>query len=104
MSELREGYPGFGGRTVRAAVIAAVTGALLAVGLCPYAVLNVACRFVARGTLLTGANQPAQQVPGFAVLVFYLPLPAWGPLVLATAWAYRRRRRSSAPVTAACVA
>ncbi|MBB4943934.1 hypothetical protein FHR32_008335 [Streptosporangium album] len=77
--------PLLGGRRVRplAAVIPACIGAGLVALICAWAV---------RGLLvgLTDQWSPA----GLAVLaVCYLPLLAWGPLLLAVTWSYWRRHR-----------
>jgi hypothetical protein len=92
--------PMIGGRPVpvRAAVVPAVTGALLLIGLDLYAILNGLLNVVERGPVLVGpdgTDLPPRPEPGTGVLALYVPLLAWGPLLLAVALDYRRRRRRS---------
>ena len=98
--------PGLGGRTVpvRAAVIPAVIGASLLIGICLYAVFNMTFHFVERGPVLIGPDNTEQPPPGSDVLALYVPMLAWGPLVLAVALAYRRRRNRSATIARSHVA
>lgn len=86
--------PGIGGRRipVRLAVVPAVTGAALLIAICLYAVLNMTFHFVERGPVLIGSSDIERQPPGSDVLALYVPLLAWGPLVLAVTAAYWRRR------------
>lgn len=91
--------PGLGGRPVPtgAAVVPAVTGALLLIAVCVYVVLNAVFGFVERGPVLIGpddADAVRRPEPTGAVLVWYLPLLLWGPLVLAVAVDRWRRGRT----------
>ncbi|MFI2649614.1 hypothetical protein [Micromonospora fulviviridis] len=90
--------PGLGGRAipVRVAVIPALVGALLLIAICAYAVLNMAFHFVDRGPVLIGRGDIERPPPGSRVLAHYVPLLAWGPMVLALTANYWRRRTRSA--------
>lgn len=92
--------PGLGGRTipVRVAVIPALIGASLLIGICLYAVLNMTLHFVERGPVLIGLDDIERPTPGWSVLALYLPILAWGPLVLAVTANYWRRRNRSATI------
>jgi hypothetical protein len=95
--------PGLGGRIipVRTAVIPALIGASLLIGICLYAVLNMTFHFVERGPVLIGPDDIERPPPGWRVLVLYIPILAWGPLVLAVTANYRRRRNRSATIARA---
>lgn len=86
--------PGVGGRTIpaRAAAVPALVGASLVIGLCLYAVLNMTFHFVDRGPVLVGQHDVERTQPGPGIVSLYVPLLAWGPLVLAVAANYWRRR------------
>ncbi|AVT38914.1 hypothetical protein [Plantactinospora sp. BB1] len=88
--------PLLGGRRVpiRAAVVPAVTGAGVLIGLCGYLLVESLFDLVgpvrpAIGEAGTATLEGSAQV---AVAVTYAPLVAWGPLLLAVAVAYHRRR------------
>ncbi|GIG87754.1 hypothetical protein [Plantactinospora endophytica] len=85
--------PLLGGRPIpaRPVVILAVAGGALLVAITGYIVLNQTFHFVPRGWVGVGRDEPAHPVPGWEVLRYYVPLIAWGPLVLAVAADYRRR-------------
>ncbi|CAM3334387.1 hypothetical protein KIPE111705_03195 [Kibdelosporangium persicum] len=89
--------PLVGGRNipVRAAVIPALAGGVLVIVICLYWVLNTLFGFVERGVILIGDDN-GLPTPGPSVMALYIPWLAWGPLVVALALAYRRRRNSSA--------
>ncbi|MBE1485707.1 hypothetical protein [Plantactinospora soyae] len=86
--------PGLGGRTVpvRAATIPALIGGSLLITLCLYLVFNLTFDVVDQGPVLIGPDDTGHPPPGWDVWPYYLPLLAWGPLVLALAANYRRRR------------
>jgi hypothetical protein len=63
------------------------------VALCAYFLLNQAFGLVDRGWSPGGRTGPAHPPPGSEVLRWYVPLLAWGPLVLAVAADFRRRHR-----------
>ncbi|MFC6018736.1 hypothetical protein ACFP2T_21310 [Plantactinospora solaniradicis] len=90
--------PGIGGRTVpiRAATVPALVGGSLLIVLCLYVAFNLTFDVAARGPVLIGPDDTERPPPGWDVLPYYLPLLAWGPLVLAVATNYRRRRRHAA--------
>jgi hypothetical protein len=80
--------PVVGGRLVpaRLAVGAATTGALLVTA------------FLVRGVIGGEPRHPLPPgctPPGFDVLVFYLPMVLWPPLLLAVTWHYHLRRRAA---------
>jgi hypothetical protein len=72
----------------------AVTGALLLIAITLYAILNAVFGFVERGPVLIGSDTVQRPEPTMGILVFYLPLLLWGPLVLAVALDNRRRTRA----------
>jgi hypothetical protein len=74
----------------------ATTGAALLTGLCLYLALNAAFGLVERGPVLIGRDDVAHPPPGADVLVWYLPLLLWAPLVGAVTWDFRRRHRVAA--------
>lgn len=78
----------------RFVVTTAATGAGLLLAVYAYVALNKVFGFVERGPVLVGPDQPDVPPPGWDVLVLYLPLLLWAPLVLAVTWDYRRRHRS----------
>ncbi|MFB9239552.1 hypothetical protein ACFFWC_29140 [Plantactinospora siamensis] len=90
--------PGLGGRAVpvRAAAIPAFVGAGVIIAICLYALLNMTFHFVHRGPVLVGPRESdlPRPEPGRGVLACYVPLLAWGPLLLAVALSYVRRRRA----------
>ncbi|RKN32326.1 hypothetical protein [Micromonospora musae] len=85
--------PLLGGRSIpaRPVVILAMAGGLVLVAITVYFVLNQMFHFVPRGWAGVGSDEPAHPVPGWEVLRYYVPLLAWGPLVIAVAADYRRR-------------
>jgi hypothetical protein len=72
-------------------VAVALTGGSLLVAICVYYFLNQAFHFVESGWVGIGRAEPAHETPGWDVLRYYVPLVAWGPLVIAVAADYRRR-------------
>ncbi|MCP2258742.1 hypothetical protein LX15_002440 [Streptoalloteichus tenebrarius] len=92
-----EWVPGVGGRVIpaRLVVTTAVVGASLVLALCLYGVLNTVFRFVDRAPVLVGPADAVRQPPGWDVGLLYLPILAWGPIVLVLAAAYRRRRTTA---------
>lgn len=86
--------PLIGGRPIpaRPVVLVAMIGGSLLVAVCGYFLLNQRFHFVERGSVGVGSEEPLHPVPGWEVLRYYAPLFAWGPLVLAVAADYRRRR------------
>jgi hypothetical protein len=88
--------PRIGGRPVpaRAAVVPAVTGALLLVAICVYGALNMIFNLVGQGPVFIGPDESeaTRPEPDGVVVLLYAPLLAWGPLVLAVAWDRWRRR------------
>ncbi|MEO3923586.1 hypothetical protein ABGB07_06965 [Micromonosporaceae bacterium B7E4] len=99
--------PLLGGRRipVRAAVVPAVTGATVLIGLCGYLLLNSLFHVVGRVPPMIGEAGTAtlEGTAQLVVIVTYAPLVAWGPLLLAVAVAYHRRRTRagrSAPAAA----
>jgi hypothetical protein len=93
--------PGIGGRRVpaRPVVRIALVGGWLLVALCLYFFLNQRFNLVQSGWVGIGGDEPAHPRPGWEVFRYYVPLLAWGPLVIAVSTDYRRR----AAVTAATV-
>ncbi len=89
--------PVVGGRRVpvRAATGAAITGACLVMAIFLYGTLNYAFGWVEQGPVLTGRASGDHAPPGAGVAVLYLPLGAWGPLLVAVALNYRRRRAAA---------
>ena len=86
--------PFAGGRPVpvRGATLAATTGATLIALVTAYAVLNNIFGWV-EGPLKP--PPPGCQPPGTAVLVAYIPLLAWAPLLYLVTYQYYRRRTRS---------
>jgi NADH dehydrogenase len=88
--------PVLGGRPVPARGAAAVAhaGAWIVIVLCGYAVWNINAGnlFTFEPTLGTGVTYPR---PGIEVLRWYVPMFAWGPLVIAVATNYYRRRTAA---------
>jgi hypothetical protein len=87
--------PGWlGGRPIppRAVTRLAITGGLLLVAICAYFFLNQAFHLVDRGWS-PAAMQDAvvHDRPGWDILRYYVPLVAWGPLLIAVALDHRRR-------------
>lgn len=86
--------PIVGGRrvSVRGATIAALTGATLIALLCGQVVLDATL-----GDGVFSDPEPGSargcDPPGTAVMLGYLPLLAWPPLLYAVTWSYYRRRR-----------
>jgi len=85
--------PRLGGRPIppRPVVLVAMIGATLLVAVCVYFFLNQVFHFVDRGWVGVGRDEPVHEPPGWEVFRYYLPLVAWGPLVLAVVADYRRR-------------
>jgi hypothetical protein len=79
----------------RFVVAAAYTGGVLLVAICLYALMNAAFDVVDRGPVLVGPDEGSRLPPGGEVLALYLPLLAWGPLLLAVAENHRRRRAAA---------
>jgi hypothetical protein len=84
--------PRLGGRPIppRPVVVTAVTGGAVLVAICVYFFLNQRFGFVERGW--GGSEELVREKPGWDIMRYYLPLVAWGPLVLAVAADYHRRR------------
>jgi hypothetical protein len=80
--------PVIGGRDVprRKVTIAAATGAAFIAFLTVVGLLNILRDVDPRGELPPGCEQP-----GFDVLVFYVPLIAWAPLLSLVIYDYYRR-------------
>ncbi len=74
---------------VRGATIAATLGATLVGLITAYTVLNQIFGFV-EGSLKP--VPPGCKAPGTAVLIAYLPLMAWAPLLCVVTYHYYRRR------------
>ncbi|SDS43652.1 hypothetical protein [Actinoplanes derwentensis] len=85
--------PRFGGTPIpaRPVVFAAVIGGSLLVALCVYVIVNQTFHLVGRAWVGIGHEEPTREAPGWDVMRYYLPLVAWGPLVIAVAADYRRR-------------
>lgn len=85
--------PFLGGRKipVRAAVIPAATGAILVTAFCAYATLNYFFHFVAPLNN-TGEKFPTSGPGMWALVICYVPMLAWGPLLGVVTVAYYRRR------------
>ncbi len=81
--------PLVGGKTVPARGVTAVAGggAALIGLLTVYAVVNMIFEFRPARDL-----PPGCEAPGLDVLVFYVPLIAWAPLLAVVSYAYYRRR------------
>jgi hypothetical protein len=77
-----------------AVVVPAVTGALLLIAISLYAVVNATFHIVGQGPVLIGPDTAPRPEPDGWVALVYLPLLAWGPLVLAVALDHGRRRRT----------
>ncbi|WP_327412123.1 hypothetical protein [Streptomyces sp. NBC_01233] len=88
--------PVLGGRRIptAAAVIPAMAGATVVTGLCAYAGLNYVFHFV-QPLNDTGETFPTSGPEMWALMICYVPLVAWGPLLAAVTIAYHRRRRST---------
>ncbi|MGW6868635.1 hypothetical protein [Streptomyces sp. NPDC054901] len=87
--------PWLGGRRIpiRAAVIPAAAGAVAVTALCAYATLNHFFHFVP--PLNSNGEWLPTSGPGkWALVICYVPLLAWGPLLAAVTVAYYRRRRA----------
>ena len=80
----------------RLVTAAAATGGVLLVAICGYALLNAAFDIVESGPVLVGRDDVAHPEPGADVLAWYLPMVAWGPLLLAVTWDFRRRHQGVA--------
>lgn len=85
--------PFLGGRAipVRAAVIPAATGAVLVTAFCAYTTLNYFFQFV-EPLNDTGEAFPTSGPGLWALVICYVPMLAWGPLLAVVTWAYYRRR------------
>ncbi|MBM0231108.1 hypothetical protein JNW91_03980 [Micromonospora sp. STR1_7] len=85
-----------GGRPIPPLLVTrlAIGGGLLLVAICAYFLLNQAFHFVDRGWSPTAAQDAVvHDRPGWEILRYYVPLLAWGPLLIAVALDYRRRAR-----------
>jgi hypothetical protein len=90
--------PVLGGRPIpaRPVTLLAVAGGSALVAICVYFLLNQAFDLVGRGWSPSGFEDTTEHAPpGWDVLRYYAPMLAWGPLVLAVALDYRRRRRAA---------
>jgi hypothetical protein len=85
--------PGIGGRRVplRFATTAAFGGGTVLILLTVWFFVYTATRPFEVAPLI-GADEPVHARPGWSVLRWYLPLVAWGPLVVVIAADHRRRR------------
>ncbi|MEU8514370.1 hypothetical protein AB0C76_22670 [Kitasatospora sp. NPDC048722] len=87
--------PLLGGRNVpaRFAVVTAATGAALVMAACVYYPLNAVVPHLRSGPTLGGPDtvQLPHGIALGALVACYAPLIAWGPLLAAVTWAYRRR-------------
>jgi hypothetical protein len=85
--------PGIGGRPLntRAVYRAAVAGATSILALTTYFLLNHTFHFVGHGWVAIGHTKSTVSAPGWDILRWYVPLLAWGPLLLLVAADYRRR-------------
>lgn len=81
----------------RPVVLVALIGGSLLVAICLYLLLNSTFYFVDRGWVGMGRDEPAHPAPGWEVLRYYVPLVAWGPLVIAVAVDYGRRTLRGSP-------
>jgi hypothetical protein len=77
--------------TIRGATIAATTGATMIALLIAY---YFAAQAVAPGWTVK-ALPPGCTPPDFDVLVYYVPLIAWPPLLYVVTWQYYRRRTTA---------
>ena len=76
----------------RAVTVVAVAGGVALVLICAYFFLNKAFNLVDRGWSMHALEDTTpREKPGWEVRRYYLPLVAWGPLLLAVAADYRRR-------------
>ena len=79
-------------RPARLAASVATAGGALLVAICTYFLPHLRFGFVERGwSPGPAADAVPHERPGWSVLRYYVPLLAWGPLVLAVAADYRRR-------------
>jgi hypothetical protein len=89
--------PWVGGRPIspRPVVRVALIGGWLLVALCLYPFVVRAFDLLSPGDVWVGvgADEPPHDPPGWDVIRYYVPLFAWGPLVIAVATDYRRRVR-----------
>ncbi len=83
--------PGLGGRPVpvRAVTRVAIAGGCAVILVCLWPILHDALD-LGRGPVLVGETRD-DPPPGWEVGRYYLPLYAWGPLLIAVAVHYRRR-------------
>lgn len=85
--------PFLGGRNIpiRAAVIPASAGAVIITAFCTYATLNYFIHFV-EPLNDTGEALPTSGPGMWALVICYVPMVAWGPLLGVVTVAYYRRR------------
>jgi hypothetical protein len=85
--------PFFGGRSVpiRAAVIPASAGATLIFGIYAYALLNPIFHFK-EPVVIAGCPGPLETPDAWLAIASYVPILAWGPLLVVVTIAYYRRR------------
>lgn len=99
-TRLPQWIPRIGGRVVpvRAATFAACVGAAAVMAIEIYGYLNAIFGwFDPKPALRIGPAVP-QAEPGLAVDLLYLPMNAWGPLLIAVALNYHRRRTGAGRV------
>ncbi|MFC7534780.1 hypothetical protein [Actinoplanes sp. GCM10030250] len=78
--------------SARAVTGLAITGGALLVAISSYFFVNQAFDLVGRGWSFSALQDDVvHEKPGWDVLRYYLPLVAWGPLLIAVALDYRRR-------------
>lgn len=85
--------PRIGGRPVppRPVALAATLGGWSLVALCAYFLLNKQFHLVEHGWVGIGDATRVHPRPDWEVLRYYVPLVAWGPLLLAVTADFRRR-------------
>jgi hypothetical protein len=85
----------------RPVTVLALAGGSALVLISVYFFLNQAFHFVDRGWSPSGFQDGVvHEKPGWDVLKYYVPLLAWGPLVLAVAADFRRRHARSSGIPA----
>ncbi|TQL79174.1 hypothetical protein FB566_4775 [Stackebrandtia endophytica] len=94
--------PLLGGRTVpaRGAAAVAQTGATIIIALSAYYTWNYNFGNLLTFTPIVGPDE-VKPSPGMDVIGWYLPMSAWGPLLIAVAANYRRRHSAAADATVA---
>ncbi|MBM2619506.1 hypothetical protein JIG36_28525 [Actinoplanes sp. LDG1-06] len=85
--------PGLRDRPIpaRPVVRIALIGGWLLVALCVYLLVNRMFHLLEDVWIGIGRDEPRHEPPGWDVFRWYVPLVAWGPLVIAVATDYRRR-------------